>query len=367
MAANPPMNTYEPDVVSAPGETLAEVLEERDMSQRDLADRLGLATPTLSKIINGRAPISQKTALGLERVLGIPAGFWNRYEAAYRESLARQEERLSRTEWLDWARQFPWSEAVKFGWGEPAEDVDLVERLLQFFGVASPEQYAETYAKLAVNLRESPKFKSDAAHLAMWLRQGERQAADIDCAPYNKPVFKEALKKARSLTTVADPKVFVPQLQDTCRACGVAVVFVPELSKTHVSGATRWLSRGAKALIQLSVRYKTNDSLWFTFFHEAAHILKHSRQALFLEDAGQTGDRENEANSFAADLLIPPREFRTFRSRPQFPKRAIEEFAHHIGIAPGIVIGRLQKDRLLRWDTRLNSLKRRYKWAAPGN
>jgi hypothetical protein len=54
------------------------------------------------------------------------------------------------------------------------------------------------------------------------------------------------------------------------------VVFVPELPRTGTWGATRWL--GDRAAIQLSLRYKSNDHLWFTFFHEAGHILKHGRK-----------------------------------------------------------------------------------------
>ncbi|MFN8491179.1 MAG: hypothetical protein U0350_26520 [Caldilineaceae bacterium] len=38
--------------------------------------------------------------------------------------------------------------------------------------------------------------------------------------------------------------------------------FVPELAQLRVCGATRWLTPN-KALLQLSLRYKTNDHLWF--------------------------------------------------------------------------------------------------------
>ena len=86
-------NEYNPDVVSAPGETLQEMIDDRGMTQTDLAERLGLAQKTVNETIKGRAPISHETALALETVLGAPASFWNGYEAAYRETLAREQGR----------------------------------------------------------------------------------------------------------------------------------------------------------------------------------------------------------------------------------------------------------------------------------
>src|SRR5699024_6913838 len=121
-------------------------------------------------------------------------------------------------------------------------------------------------------------------------------------APFDAAQFRQVLADARALTR-EKPDVFQPQLVTACAQAGVAVVFVPELEKSRASGCTRWL--GDKAIIQLSLRYKTNDHLWFTFFHEAGHILKHGKKAVFLEGNGLCDEKEEEANAFAANLLIP--------------------------------------------------------------
>ena len=76
-----------------------------------------------------------------------------------------------------------------------------------------------------------------------------------------------------------------------CAHAGVAVVFVQELPNTGISGSTQWLTP-TKALVQLSLRYKTDDQLWFTFFHEAGHILAHGKRQVFLETDQK--DREEE-------------------------------------------------------------------------
>jgi HTH-type transcriptional regulator / antitoxin HigA len=154
---------------------------------------------------------------------------------------------------------------------------------------------------------------------------------------------------------------FVPALRALCASAGVAVVLVPGLPKTGLSGATRWLNPD-KALIQLSLRYKSNDHLWFTFFHEAGHILLHGKKELFLEGRnGMDEKKEHEANVFARDRLIPPREFTDFVRQADFSQEAITRLAESIGIAPGIVVGRLQHEDWLP-HSHCNALKIFYDW-----
>lgn len=84
--------SYAPDHVSPPGETLAELLESRGMTQAELAARTGRPKQHINEIVAGKAPITQDMAIQLERSLGAPASFWNNREARYREHLARQAE-----------------------------------------------------------------------------------------------------------------------------------------------------------------------------------------------------------------------------------------------------------------------------------
>jgi Zn-dependent peptidase ImmA (M78 family) len=148
-----------------------------------------------------------------------------------------------------------------------------------------------------------------------------------------------------------------------CAEAGVEAVFVPELPRTGICGATRWLAP-TKALIQLSLRYKTDDQFWFTFFHEAGHILLHRKKEVFLEQDGEAGaEEEEEAHTFARDLLIPLTDWRRFVSSGQYEASVdIAAFAEAVGVAPGIVVGRLQHDGLIPFS-RCNELKRRLAWA----
>ena len=119
---------------------------------------------------------------------------------------------------------------------------------------------------------------------------------------------------------------------------------------------------GDRAVIQLSLRYKSDDHLWFTFFHEAGHILKHGRKTVIIEGNGLDDEKEREADAFARDRLIPPAEIRRLVKADSLSASDIKTFAAEIGIAPGIVLGRLQHDGIIPYKTGLNSLKMFYRW-----
>lgn len=359
-------NQYTPDYVSPPGETLQEVLEERGMSQAELAERTGRPKKTINEIINGKAAITPETALQLERVLGIPASFWNNRERRYREARVRAEEQERLQKQIAWLDLIPVKAMIKLGWIQRYQDkVEQLRSVLNFFAVASPEQWEGIWCSTHVFFRKSQAFQTDPGAIAAWLRQGEIEANEISCASYDANKFREVLRQIRTLS-VEPPEIFQPEVVRLCAEAGVAVVFVPQLPKIRTCGATRWLNPN-KALIQLSLRYKTDDHLSFAFFHEAGHILLHGKRDVFLEGKGVQGvdeqDLEEEANKFAADILIPPAELKRFlASGQQQSKLVIEQFAAEIGIAPGIVVGRLQHDGVLP-PTHCNDLKQGFEWA----
>jgi len=205
----------------------------------------------------------------------------------------------------------------------------------------------------------STKFKSHPGAVATWLRLGELQAQKVQTKAYDKARFRRALDEIRKLT-VEPCDVFQPRMIDLAASAGVAVAFVREIKKCPVSGVARWLMP-EKALIQLSLRYKTDDQFWFSFFHEAGHILNDPKKEVYIDD-GDSGDkdREGQANRFAGEFLIPPD--RCAQLQALATREEIKHFAKSIGIAPGIVLGRLQKEGIIPWPTALNSLKRRFDW-----
>ncbi len=357
-------NQYNPSEVSLPGETLLEVLEERGLTQAELAERTGRPRKTINEIIKGKAAITPETALQLERVLGIPASFWNTREAHYRESLAKKVEVERFETELEWIDKFPIREMVKQRLIPPCQDkLGYLYALLRFFSVASPVQWQAVWQNAALSGVAFRKAKrSNEYALSAWLRCGQLAGEQATCAEYNLEAFRLALREIRRFTLLP-PSDFQPLLEELCGKCGVVVAFTRELPGSGASGATFWAIGHSRPVLMLSLRYKTDDHLWFTFFHEAAHILLHGKKEVFIEGLDSEDRREAEANRASADFLIPPERLRMFlaNSGPISHER-ITRFAGELGIAPGIVVGRLQHDKILP-VTHCNSLKRRLDWA----
>jgi HTH-type transcriptional regulator/antitoxin HigA len=367
---------YSPDYAVPPGDTLLEVMESLGITQAELAERTGRPTKTINEIVKGKAAITPETALQLERVLGVPASFWNNLEQSYRTALARAAERERLEGQLKWLEGIPVRSLVRMKWVEDHSDpVSQLQAILSFFGVASIESWQEVWGgvRRATAFRQSLAYQSDFAVVAAWLRKGELDARALECQPFDASGFRETLSRARNLT--ADPQAVPDKLVKLCASAGVAVAFVPELPKLRLWGATRWLTP-EKAFIQLSLRYNSDDHLWFTFFHEAAHVLFHGKRAVFVENspvtdrAGQgdetasprgSEEQESQANKFAADFLIPPDRYREFVEAGTKSCGAIQAFATQLDIAPGIVVGRLQHDGVIPYNS-CNGLKARFRW-----
>jgi HTH-type transcriptional regulator / antitoxin HigA len=355
-----------PDIVFVPGETLLEVIEDQGMSQAQLAERMGRPKKTINEIIKGKAAITPDTAIQLERTLGVSANFWNQLEANYRAFVAKseEEERLSSEE--NWLKQFPIKEMIKHAWITDVGKSKILQtkELLNFFGVASPQQWEHGWKNNLVAFRRSVKIESKLGSTSAWLRKGEIEAKMIQCAEFQEEQLNSSFKLFRTLTLEPNPNKFIPELIRNCAEIGIALVVLPGLKGAPVSGASLWL-QPTKAMILLSLRYKSDDQLWFTFFHELGHILLHNKKDVFIDFVHQSSERpkeEKEADSFSAELLIPENTLNNWIKDIRIPSREnVLSFAKKIGVAPGIVVGRLQYIGKLGHD-QLNGLKQRYKW-----
>ena len=358
-----PLNQFNPDYAVPPGWILEEYLEVNGLSPAKFARKCGSSPELISKIIKAKAPVEPETALQFERVLGIDARIWLGIEKNYRLHRARTTEAKDKTA-ITWAETFPVSILVKRGYiQKPGTSADKISKLLKFFEVGSINALEAGYGLKNVIYRHSPKFKSDKVALATWIRLGQIEAASQDCSKYNKTRFSHAVRDIPRLTN--QPIIEALQrVEKLCNEAGVALTIVQPLPKTALCGAAWWLSP-QKAVIQLTARHKTDDHLWFTFFHEAAHILRHSKKSVFVDDTqGNDSKLEKETDEWAADMLIPQRAWKEFTDVSCFSEADIRVFAEQQGIAPGIVVGRLQHHKLIPWN-RLNRLKVKLKWNKP--
>ena len=355
-------NQYNPDYAVPPGWILEEHLEARNLSQAEFAKRCGRSAKLISEIISGKAPVEPDTAIQFQKVLGMDAGIWLGIESDYRLHLAKEREKSDAADSAGWLSRFPVRELVKRGViDNPESDADALLKILSFFGVGSVKAWMDKFGSASVAYRHSPSFSSDEVALATWLRLGEIAAEKQECTDYREVEFKKSLVEIRGLTR--EPiEESGSKTQHLCNQSGVALVFVKPLPDTALSGAARWLTP-RKALIQLSLRHKSDDQLWFSFFHEAAHIILHSKKGVFIDGRNGGDDKtEVEANDWASRILVPQSDWEHFVDTPPRGNQDVLAFANRQGIAPGIVVGRLQHEGLLAWNSTMNRLKQRYKW-----
>ncbi len=356
------MTAWAPDWATHPGEHLAEVLESRGWSQAEFARLAGMTPKHVSTIISGDNPVTAETAIRLERVTGMKDYIWTRLQSAWDLHEARQREREALKAAASWCREFPVKELVARGALEDAgKDVARqFSALLAFLGIGSPNAFPSLMKGLAVQHRQSKAHVTSDAHVVAWLLLGERRARKMDLAPYCAERFISAVHDIRGLT-VKQPSEFEPKMIRLCKEAGVALIFEKPIAKTCLFGSARWLDED-RAVIQMSLRMKSNDHFWWTFFHEAAHIVLH-RGRTFVDDQGGEGDgAEDEADKWATDVLVGTDRFNRFKATVPRSAAEVTRFANDIGIHAGIVVGMLQHAKVVP-HSHLNGLKARFAWA----
>jgi len=358
---------FNPDWISPPGDTIIDILRERSISRHEFAQHIEVTTEQAAEILLGVARITEETARRLHKIVGGTIAFWLKRESQYSEELTRRGSRIAKGEAQRWLQELPLNYMVKAGWVEHASAPE--ERLancLRFFGVSNLSAWKQYYCDaVEVAYRTSPSFQSHKGAVSTWLRLGEIQATSLDCAPWNREQFLKTLPTIRKLTRCDEPREFIPELKRLCAKCGVALAIVRAPNGCRASGATRFLS-SERALMILSFRHLSDDHFWFTFFHEAGHLILHGEGDVFLDENDQiTSVKESEANDFANEVLIPSTFHAAFEDL-QPETRAIVRFARTLGVSRGIIVGQLQHaGRVPRHH--FNALKQFFKWEEIGS
>ena len=239
----------------------------------------------------------------------------------------------------------------------------LVDECLGFFGVASPDEWRTHYLGMECAFRRSRADQCDVGAISAWLRLGEQEAEKLDTRSYDRSAFRAALDETRALT-VEPPEVFEPRVRALLRRAGVGFVLVPAIPRARVSGVARWLSPQRPLNPAFTRRQDQRQVLVHLLSRGGPHPVacRGDKKSVWLDDAAAgrvTGSAEQEANTWAADKLIPPRHVPEFVSL--YDKASVRAFASKVGVHPGIVVGRLQHDRLIPFG-RMNDLKATFRF-----
>lgn len=339
-------------IATPPGATIKEQLSDRDMTQKEFASRMNMSEKHISHLINGEVQLTPDMALRLEMVLGLPAHFWSNLENIYREKLIKVQIENEMDADLEIIKKMPYNEMAKNGWIENTRNAkERVYNLRKFFEVVQLGLLCRPLIPKIVCRKLGEGEKSDFALIA-WAQKAKLEARNIQVKPINIKNLIEFVPEIRKMT-LQDPSEFCTVLEKKLADCGIALVFLPHIGGSFLHGATFY--DGPKIVVGITLRGKDADRFWFSLFHEIGHvILGHINQA-----DGTSDEDENAADAFACNALIPTEKYDAFTAKHSFEKTAILKFSKQIGIDPGIVVGRLQKEQLIPFSW-YNELKIRY-------
>ena len=339
-------------IATPPGATIREQLNDRGMSQKEFAARMDLSEKHISKLINGDVQLTPDVAVRLEMVLGVPARFWNNLEAVYREKVVKANAENAMDADMELAKRFPYSEMAKFGWVPDVKDAkEKVICLRKYFEVVDLSILGNDQITRIACRRLAVTDKSDLALMA-WAQEAKIKARDMETAPINIKGLIAAVPDLRKMT-VLKPSEFCPKLRKYLAECGIALIFLPHLKGSFLQGAT--FLDGNKIVVGLTARGRDADKFWFSLFHELAHvILGHVGQA-----NGTSDKDEKAADEWSGSTLILSEKFDEFKERRDYSEQGVRRFAKEQGIAPGIVVGRMQREGMIQYSM-LNDLKEQY-------
>lgn len=363
---------FRPDYTIHPGEFIAERIESDGLRQAEAAVRLGVSEKHLSQLIHGKASVTPEMAMALARVFDTTETYWLSLQATYDADRARRSHQERIQDQADayrrWLALFDYKVLASMGFlGEGDDDSSeygRISRLLSFFGCRDLEAWNELYrSDLPAACLITGGACTKLGNATAWIRHGQRMAlaSTRDLPKYDKGLFRTVLQEIRGMAA-APPEGFADRMAERCRDAGVHLSFQKEIPRSGICGAAFWIKNSSSPCILMSLRHKKNDHFWFTFFHEAGHVLAEHKRDVYLDCVEPSpGDVEEQANGFASRMLIPPRDYDRFVQEANVSLESIRRFSSRIGMHPGVVVGRLQHDGLLPWD-RGNTLKQTMEW-----
>ena len=153
------------------------------------------------------------------------------------------------------------------------------------------------------------------------------------------------LSELKALTQAADgPKRAVNLLAEN----GVALAIEKCLDRSILDGAAMLNSKG-NPVIGLTLRHDQLDRFWYVLFHELGHVYLHLSSAarfdFFDDDDSPINDMlERQAEKFALDTLIAPREWDECSLRIPLNDEAVQMVAARLSVGTSIVAGRVRRE-----------------------
>ncbi|MFV0466131.1 MAG: HigA family addiction module antitoxin [Lachnospiraceae bacterium] len=330
---------YNEKIAFHPGYYIKEVVDESGLTQEDFAKRLDTTPKNLSVIIHGEQSLSREMAMKLSRMLGTSIEYWlniqNKYDAMIAEFESDKELCIERElfKCIDY-KYFK----QNFNLPDLSRKVnDQIKAVREFLNIATLNVLKDPDLAVSFRSYSSEPSISNIINSNTMVQIAINKTISTEAVKFNKIKFKEAIDFALSLTSSHDE--FFPLIREKFLEAGVVFVILPNLKSSGINGATKKV--GGKIMLMVNDRRAYSDTFWFTLFHEIGHIMHGDYGMTF---SNENGGNEDNADCYAQDMLIPPKEYISFLQRGDFSEDSVRKFAKVINRDPGIVFGRLQND-----------------------
>lgn len=349
------------DLIIHPGETIKEILEEKDMTQEELAIRTGYSAKHVSEVISGKKNISSKFANSLEYVFGIPTEFWINLQGNYDKEIL-EIEKLNNIEEKEFSVLSELKDIVKY-----CELTKIIESgLNKALTLLNMRKFLNVNNLLSipnlplqqVSFRGSTKIKVNINVLYAWKRICEYLTEEINVTTkFDKELLQERFLEIKN-TMFLEPNEMIKELKRIFLECGIVFEVVHNFVGAPVQGYIQ--KRKDKVLLCMTIRQSFSDIFWFTLFHEIGHLINDDFNDQYIDYYFIESEIEKKADNFARNALISESDYNQFMKNGKFDFSTISAFAKSQNVKPGIVIGRIQKDT----DdyTFMAQYRERYKW-----
>ncbi|MBC1228418.1 helix-turn-helix domain-containing protein [Listeria booriae] len=344
------------------GYIIKEYLAEYGITQKELSARIDMSQKHISNLLNGNSRLTEDVAVKLEKIFReIPASYWLNYESEYREYLTREKHSLliSESELQALSERFNFNEIFKgLNWSLQKQ----AEEMLGLLQISTFNKFDEVYSSLNINfMKDGGQIEPIAVWLNLCREEVDIQNIDLTNIPYDKELLLSKLKILKSIANNPNIDNSINSARKLLNSCGINLVHCDAITNSKVRGALT--SYKNKPAIYLSYRFQTHDHIWFALMHEIGHLILHyeSQQTILTYEVGMDNPltiKESDANKFSRNFFISDETYADFISLQNFSEKSIIDLAYSQRIQPGILVARLQHDKLISYD-QLNYLKQR--------
>jgi addiction module HigA family antidote len=350
---------YEEMVAFHPGYYVNDYIEGYGMTQEEFAKRLDVSPKHVSELVNGKKDISNNLAKNLSLMTGTSVELWINLQKTYDEIKMEIEKRKQLEKDVEIAKMMSYEFFVGLGVVEKTKNIyEKVKNLCGYLNISKLTLLEN--ADLLSNFRTSGKVenKKQIINSNAWLQTAINEGRKKEVKDFDINKLKKSIPRIRELTLEKED-VFLPEIEKIFHECGVSFVKLPHLKNSGVNGVVKWLNK-KKVILAINDKNRYSDIFWFSLFHEIKHVLQQKLKKVIVNDEKNILEidekLEKEADDFAREVLIPSKDFDIFVGDKDFSEKSITNFAKSIKIHPGIVVGRLQKERLIKHN-QFNNLR----------